>query len=313
MHKAAKKHPKWKWLLLSAILIAFAAFYWHTAHFEEAALTIGLEARAIPEQLTVVNPASQTIEVRVRGPRAVIKELADTELAYKVDLGDAGAGVNSIAINRQHLPLPDVITVDSVRIDDKTITLENIIEKSLPVRLRSKGSPAFGYRVKEKRTEPSEVMLQGPKSKLSPLDAVKTHAIDITGASKTIQEKVALDLPEGVHVLPDQQPISASIVIEAKTTEKTLENIAVTGRNNAYPHIIQPDTIRLTIRAAQPVFAGAFSRKNISVFLDLEGLAPGIYVKPAIIRLPDDISLVRAEPQVFTVQIKKRSTASGGS
>ncbi|MGM0453457.1 MAG: CdaR family protein [Thermodesulfobacteriota bacterium] len=312
MHKAAKKRFNLKWLLLSAIIVAFAASYWHVAHFHEATLTIGLEVYAIPEDFTVVDPPSQTIEVRVRGPRSAVRKAADTDITYKANLSDAGAGVNPIAIDPEELPLADDITVVSVSIDDKTITLENTIEKKLPVRVQSKGNAAFGYRVKEKRVDPSKVTLRGPESKLSPLTAVKTHAIDITGASKTIQEKITLDLPESVQVLPDQQPLSASIVIGAKTTEKTLENVIVTGRNTPYFHIIQPDTIRLTIRAAQPVFAGAFSRKNVSVFLELEGLAPGIYVKPAIIRLPDNISLVRADPQVFTVQIKKTPPASGG-
>lgn len=266
---------------------------------------IGLDVYAIPEALTVVDPPSQTIEVRVRGTRSVIRKLVKAELVYKANLSDARPGVNPIVIDPQQLPLPDGVTVVNVSIDDKTIKLEKTIDRTLPVQLRLTGKPAFGYSVKKKQARPAEVRLKGPKSKLAPMTAVESHPIDITGASKPLNNEISLDLPEGVRAAADQPPISASVVIGEKKTEKTLEAITVTGLHTTYAYKIRPETVQLTVRAALRVFSGAFSPKNISVYLDLEGLAPGIYVKPAIINLPPEITLVRAEPQVFTVQIQK--------
>lgn len=176
--------------------------------------------------------------------------------------------------------------------------------KILPVEVRCSGNPAFGYTVEKKQARPESVLVIGPAETISGLETTKTFEIDITGASATVEEKdAALDLPEGVRTVPER--VSAVISFEKQMVEKTLKKIPVRALHAELPCLIQPETVSVTLRGAMESLANSFSKKDIKIYIDLAGLGPGIYVKPVKIRLPGHTRLIRVDPQIFTVKIKK--------
>lgn len=182
--------------------------------------------------------------------------------------------------------------------------------KTIPVEIRLSGTPAFGYAVADKRAEPAAVVVTGPQSRVAPMKAAYTHGIDITGATGTVEKEVALDLPEKVETVFSNNRVSAIVRIEEQLVEKTLENVPIRAAHSPYPCVIRPGTVTLTIRGAMLFFSNDFSQQDIEVYVDLEGLGPGIYVKPVEINLPEGVSLVRVRPRVFTVQIQSRDNNS---
>lgn len=307
MPEKKKTRLHWKRFVFGTILVAGLVLYWWSAtQRDETDLMFHLKLYGLPQSMAMVDPPSKTFEVRVRGPRAVIDRLRNAELVYPVNLADAREGVRSLQIDSETLPLPAELTVLEISTGDTTLQIEKTIQKALPIALHLTGKPAFGYTVTEKRVEPSTVLLKGPESKLAHLDAVLSHPINIRGTAEPMRKTIALNLPEGVTVLADEaQPLTAIVGIAEERTEKTIDDIAVHGRRCRFDHVISPKTIRLEVSGTVRAFSEPFSVDAISVYLDLEDLSPGIYVKPAVIYLPDGIRLVRAEPQVFTVQIMK--------
>ena len=180
---------------------------------------------------------------------------------------------------------------------------ETIVRK-LPIAVSTTGSPAFGYRVKEKRAAPSAVKLAGPEKTLAPMENARTYGIDITGSTDTINQESALDLPEGIRCVQNNPKVSATIVIEKQLVEKTFENVPIQMRHAVFPSAVQPDTVTVTLRSSVLEFSDSFSKTDIQAYIDLKGLGPGIYVKPAAIRLPDHARLVGVEPRVFTLEIR---------
>lgn len=176
--------------------------------------------------------------------------------------------------------------------------------KELPVEVPATGSPAFGYRVKEKRAEPAAVKVAGPEKTLARMEAARTYSIDITGSTDTIKQETALDLPEGIRSVQNNLEVSATIVMEKQLVEKTFENIPIQMHHADFPSTIQPDTITVTLRTSVLDFSDSFSKADIHAYIDLKGLVPGIYVKPAAIRLPEHARLIGVEPRVFTLQIQ---------
>ncbi len=304
-----KNSPRfhWKHLLFGIVFAVGVVLYWWSAtQCRQTDLMFHLKFYGLPQSMDIVDPPSRTFEVRVRGPKAIVDKLRNTELTYPINLADAKEGVQSIKIDSERLPLPAEITVLEVSTGNTTLQLEKTIQKRLPITLHLAGKPAFGYTVTDKHVDPPTVMLKGPESKLAPLDAAPTHPIDISGTDEPLRKNIALNLPEGVTVLADNtQPLSATVGIGEERTEKRIDDIAVHGRKCGFKYVILPETIRLKVSGGVRSFADPDSVDTISVYLDLENLSPGIYVKPAVIHLPAGIRLVQAEPQVFTVQILK--------
>lgn len=193
-------------------------------------------------------------------------------------------------------------------------SLENQIRATLPVELRCSGSPAFGYLVAKKQTNPDRVMVKGPASSIEKISFVQTHPLNITGAVSTIEKEVPLDLPEDLSLAGNGKNarINARVVIEKQLVEKTFENIPVQMVNNIYPGIVQPNSVTLTIRGSMLFLANEFSADDIQVKVDLKGMGPGIHVMPVEIRLPGQTDLLRIDPQVFTVRILPQPSSSSG-
>ncbi|MBS3732662.1 MAG: hypothetical protein KGY42_07115 [Desulfobacterales bacterium] len=198
------------------------------------------------------------------------------------------------------LPLTGYAGTDSPA---ETKSPETVV-KEIPIAVFATGSPAFGYRVKEKRAVPAAVKVAGPEKTLARMETARTHSIDITGSTNTIKQESALDLPEGIRCVQNNPKVSATIVIEKQLVEKTFENVPIQTRHAVFPSRIQPDTVTVTLRTSVLEFSDSFSKTDIQAYIDLKGLGPGIYVKPAAIRLPDHARLVGVEPRVFTLQIQ---------
>lgn len=184
-----------------------------------------------------------------------------------------------------------------------TKTPETAVKK-LPVEVPATGSPAFGYRVTKTRAKPATVKITGPEKALARMKAVRTYSIDITGSANTIKRETAIDLPEGVHCIRSNCEVFAVIVIEQQLVEKTFENVPVQLRHAAFPCTIQPDSITVTLRTSMLEFSDSFSKADIQACIDLKGLGPGVYVKPASVSLPDYARLIGINPRIFTVQIQ---------
>jgi YbbR domain-containing protein len=183
---------------------------------------------------------------------------------------------------------------------------EQLIRATLPVEILCSGNTAFGYKQAGKRARPARVQVTGPEGRIRQMTYVKTHSLDITGASETIEKELPLDLPEGIRLVNDDgnsQRVHARVAIEKQVVEKTFENIPVRMVHNDYPSIVRPNAVTITIRGARLFFANDFSRDDIQILMDLKGMGPGLHVLPVQIRLPDETDLLRIDPQVFTVRI----------
>jgi len=266
---------------------------------------VRLEIYGLPEHLSLVQLPSKTFEVRVRGSKSAVDKLDGIDLTYPVNLADCREGIQSIVIDSERLILPDGITVVRLSTGNTTLKLEKTIRKRIPVAPQLTGNPSFGYCIADKRAHPFSVELRGPESKLADLAAAPTHPIDISGASEPVKREVTLDLPEGVTLDSGQSALTATIVVEEERTERTFGNIAIKGHNCDYEYHIRPEKVCLTVNGSLQAFTEPLIDAFV-VYLDLEGLLPGIHVKPVVIQLPEGMQLVRADPQVFTVEIVNR-------
>jgi len=296
-----------KWILLICIMLPAAALYWNVSYNYTAQIVVHPVIKNIPNHLMLTRRPVQALEIQVCGPESIVKKLKSLNLVYPIDLSEAKPGINRFRYARNRFPLPAGICIRKIYQPETTIVLAKYDIKKLPVFCVLSGKPAFGYEVGNITAKPAMVTLKGPESIIKKLSQINTSPIDITGLAKPVIRSASLNLPENVIIMHHQAPISVHIDIHKKIIEKKFQNIKIYSRHAPYDCVIRPDKINITVSGPFLSLAKKNIKKDVEVYIDLSGLKPGIYVKPATILLPEGISLVVADPQLFTVEIRAPS------
>jgi YbbR domain-containing protein len=231
------------------------------------------------------------------------------KIRYTIDLSRVDIGVNVIPIHQTQVPLPSGVSISKVNPDSIIVKVENEIKKKLPVYISLIGKPAKGFMVAGTESKPLSVILRGSEDTLSRMDKVSTKPIDIKGSSSSFKKEVALDLVENLKLVDASRIILANVFIKERLATKTFDNIPVQGDGSLYVSRIAPPVISVKVKGPINMIDKLYGSNKIQVYVDLEGLKPGIYNKRATITLPVKTTLIDAKPEIFEVKIidKERS------
>ncbi len=134
--------------------------------------------------------------------------------------------------------------------------------------------------------------------------AEEINPIDIAGAAESFKKEITLDLVESVTVLFPAHPIQAQIDIAEKLITRSFKDLPLKGRNTGFSYSITPPVISLDVKGPANIVNVLETSEAFMVYLDLEGLKPGVFVRRATIILPVTTALVGASPEIFTVTLK---------
>ena len=296
------RQNKVKWLTVSLVIGIFAYFFLPAASLNETDISISVGFDKIPSGLTITSFSPKNIEVRVRGPKSAIKNISNKKLQYTANLSDISAGLNSIAVNLEHI-FPENFSIITVTPPFLNVFADIEIYKKVPVEVFYTGNPASNFFVSDTLTKPSSLILRGPEKILHPIEKVLTKPVDINGISISFKKEITLDLPEDIAIVFPSGVIHAEIILKEKLAIKKFSNIPVNGKNTRYSYSITPFTINIEIKGPVNILEKLKAKEEINVSVDLKGLKPGIYVRRAAITLPVKTALARAEPEIFTVKI----------
>jgi YbbR domain-containing protein len=151
--------------------------------------------------------------------------------------------------------------------------------------------------------KPSTMLICGPETAIGLVDEIFTKPIDVTARSESFKKEIAVDLAEGVETCSSSGIVLAEIYFAVKVATKRFVRILVQGKNTPYEFSISPRTLTLEIKGPLNIIDNLQPHKDIRVFVELENLKPGVYVRRAAISLPVKTTLVNVEPELFTVKI----------
>jgi YbbR domain-containing protein len=269
---------------------------------DQVTMAIPVRLEHIPQDLIPVCNIP-VLEARLKGPSRALKGLKGSELSYKIDLSTAKPGPLFIKISPEMIKVPWRVSVLGIDPASFTITIEKRMEKIVPIVADLNKDPTSGYVVSRVVATPSMARLTGPMSVLNKMSAVRTTPVDVKGLTETIKKKVALNLNHDSHVQAiGDSLVEVEITIEEKMVEEWLD-IAVQVRGGNYRHVIRPDRIKILLRGPMNTLRKLTQDNGVHVYVDLEGLGPGTYVRPAVIKPPLNTTLVEAKPKVFTVKL----------
>jgi YbbR domain-containing protein len=300
-----------KGLKLLAFLLALAAWFAvGTEERTETTLQMALELRNIPKNLMVTNEIPSQLEVRVQGPRSVIRELTDDKLHKQVDLSRAKAGTYTELLTPNSLNFPRGVVVTRIRPSALSIALDQALIRRVEVQPVIKGSPAPGFEIGEIVVNPKEALVRGPNRDMNQLKFINTIPIDINKLSSSCTRDIELDFQNLSLTYLDNQPLIAKINIKPKLQTKTFNNIIVVPNGATGPLSLDPTKVSITIRG--PVTNLELLRtEDLSARINLKNLKAGRYLARVAVDLPNGLELVKVFPEKLKVHIRKSSTSHG--
>ena len=133
---------------------------------------------------------------------------------------------------------------------------------------------------------------------------LKTKPIDLTNAHEDFKKKIPLDLDNPSIISSPGHIIIVTVPIQEQLISKTIENIPIQVWNSTSKVNIEPSKITIRVKGPFETLSNKKITDQIYSFIDLKGLAPGVYVRHAYINIPRDMIMTDAVPQVFTIKIK---------
>lgn len=179
------------------------------------AKTVGQPARGFTVRGVDISPKSVTVS----GAESVLKRVVRGEVRVEV-----GANAkDSFVIDQAPVIFYDAndAKIDGVTFEGQKISASVEIEKSnstkqVGVHPNIKGSAA-NMTVKEILVDPSLITIEGAPDVIEKIETLESAAIDITGAKKDVNRKIAIVLPAGVK-LSDGSPATVTVTIQFEQT-----------------------------------------------------------------------------------------------
>jgi len=276
----------------------------------EKEITAELVLTGLPEGLITMRPPVKVIGARVSGPAALLAGLAAGQVTCTLDLAGLAPGMTSLPLAAENFGLPPQLQVTAIKPQAVTLRIKAADQKTLPVYIAIAGNPADGYTVIDTFAVPAKVTVSGPENQLSGMARVMTRPIFIEGITDSAKRETALDLPPGVRVIGLDKALVADIRVGEKTDRPTFTKIRVIARGTGHAAVFSPPDIALDVEGPANTLAQLNQTTDITAYVDLQGIKPGVYVKRASISLPLGITLVKAKPELFTVSVRKKVSAA---
>ena len=180
----------------------------------EIGIDVPLEYQNLPANTEVVSDNVNTVEVRLRGPSTLLKEISSRDVSTTIDLREMTRGGEKVVpLTGQHVRAPFGIEVVRVIPSRVRVILETTVSRRLTIVPRIGGAPAKGFDVGKITVIPDSVIVEGPASRVRQLENIPTTPIDVTGKREAISQNVDLDTSDPLIRIPDAAPVRVEIKI----------------------------------------------------------------------------------------------------
>lgn len=294
-------------LTLKALSIGLAVLLWLQATaltgpvLPQSVRDVPVQLRNLGQGLVVLTP-QPAVTLLVRASSETLRHLGRDSINVYVDLRGAGLGSGAFAVEVEP---PDGVTVVQVSPGVVEVDIDAWDSKQVPVHVWTVGSPADEHAMREQRTRPTDLYVEGPRSKVQIVTRV-VASVDITGAKGEIARTVMVRPVnaegaevEGVTVTPSAVDVTIAIVQLPPVREASVR-ASIQGRPAAgYAQeqvTISPATVRVWASGA----AAGDLRYLWTYPIDIDGLSSSV-TRDVLLLAPDGVEKV--EPTVVRVTV----------
>ena len=301
--------------MLKVIALVCAVLLWCYAEAQEnpskeRQLTVPVQYVNLASGYVVEN-ANQVVQITVKGNETDIMSLRSDDFTAVVDLSNAAVGnaeypvqVSSAAVSERFTYLPDKLAV----------SIDQILQKEVPVHLRTNGAVAEYYELQHTDIQPDTVVIQGKSSLIADISAVETVPIDISGITSDKELIGILQLPEGVTAqtldteFRADAEIAVYLYVQPIQSQQNLEAvIGVRNVQDGLDFVLDTEKVSLTLKGDAELLAQQPILDQLLFYVDCNHLAAGTYTLPIQVEALNETvheALQEVSPQTVTVTLQ---------
>lgn len=171
----------------------------------------------VPEHLELNPDQVERVTVILRGPRALLQDLRNRQIAIQADFSDVyGPGEKTHNVAEMNLGLPDGVHLVKAVPSQLRLTLEAQSRRQVAIQPQFVGSYEREYALASVRLDPRELVVVGPESRIALIDVVSTDPIDLTEVVGGRSFRVTAYLPDP-YIRFEQDP---SVTVEVQMRKR---------------------------------------------------------------------------------------------
>ncbi len=195
-----------------ACLVWYASALDRRERISERQLDTAVTLVNVPADMVITSEVPRFLSLRVRGPLSRLRSLDPVQTGVVIDLRGAGEGQRDFAVETRNVVVPAGVEVLAVSPSQVPLRLERLGRRRVPVRARVVGEPAAGLAVGSVLTEPTTVMLTGPRFQLEALQAVTTEPVNVDGADGPVEAQAIVRSPN--PLMRVVEPLTVRVAVE---------------------------------------------------------------------------------------------------
>ncbi|MCR4441560.1 MAG: CdaR family protein [Peptococcaceae bacterium] len=307
MYHLLKKDLAYK---IAAVFLAFLLWFYVTNLQNptiDRTLTVPLSYQGLKEGL-VTSERTQSIDIKIKGPRSVINPLTPKDIRALVDLSQAKLGESSFSID---LSLPPGVQLVSIKPASIQLQIDAVLERQLAIKVKTINAAAPGYSSYTPVITPSRVVVKGAQQVLESLDAAQV-TIDLNQT----RENLLLNLPVNLVDKNGNTVPEYSLEINPKTVQvfvPVIQNIPTktvpikpslvgTPKQDwrVARVVLEPETVKIT---------GPYERLSkidhvLTGPIDITGIQEDLMIQVAL-TTPEGVSLLYEPAVKVLVQVEQ--------
>lgn len=250
-------------------------------------------------------------EIAIRGGEKDISKIGAIQIQPTVQELQSGKELFLPVKLSQSEPFDEEVALEPSQVRMRASLVRGLPKKKVPVNLRLSGKPSSDYELKAVVTDPSEVHLEGPASRLSQISSVETETVDISWLSADQMLVVPLKAPnvKGVSIL-NVKSVRLSVHLEPAKATTQFSNIPVAIRagSGESEWAAAPSVVVVTVEGLPSRIADIRPEDvGLQAYVDLSNIFVDSAALPVRVEIAsEDLKVVKIEPPTVTV-----STAEG--
>lgn len=300
-------HP-FRHLRLKFMAVALATLLWLIVagdHLVERSMRVALEFRNIPPALEIVGDPPAAVDVRLRGPSAILGRLEPREIVAVLDLGSARPGSRMFHLRTDEVRVPYGVEVAQVVPGTIALEMEKSARRTLPIVPVVDGQPAPGFVLGRVTVDPGTVEVAGPESHLRRLTGATTEPVDVAGRQTRTSDVVNVGVADSAVRLVRAQTARVTADVLPAPREREIAGVTVRYRNlgQGLAAQVKPVLTSVHVRGARDPIQ-AIRPGDIQAFVDLAGLGAGRYNLRVQVDPSQSFGVSAIDPAVVDVTIK---------
>lgn len=294
---------------LKVVSVALAVLLWVMVSSQRASvergLRIPLELQNLPENLEMVEPPQESVDVRVRGTADTLGRLVAGDLVATVDLSSAQPGRRLFHLAPERVKAPFAVAVTQIAPSAVAIRFEPSATRIVPIHPSVEGEPAPGFIIGKISADPPTVEVVGPESVLRRVTEAITEPLWVGSAKSDLQSTVIVGVADQGVRLKTARSAVITVGIVPAPEERQLTSVPVRARNLAagLSARITPSVVKVRIRGTKPV-VDKIRDASIVAYVDLEGIGEGDYGLPVRLEPAAEVGVDQLEPTIVSIHVQ---------